>query len=71
MRPEYRKARLLTVLQEADISYLHIPEVGISSTLRKEFPPSEQKAQLFELYSKHTLPHCEEHAEAIAGLLLK
>ena len=71
MRPEYRKARLQTALQEADISYLHIPEVGISSTLRKEFPPSEQKAQLFELYSKHTLPHCEEHAEAIAGLIAK
>ena len=56
MKKEFSKNNLKLALKEAEIEYIHCPEVGIETDKRKEFLPEARYSELFEWYEKNILP---------------
>lgn len=68
MRREYSKEYLKNSLKEAGIKYLHCPEVGIESDIRKEMLPSGRRMEMFERYSQNVLPRNEKFVDNMISL---
>jgi len=68
-KPGFSKTSLRMRLQEAGIEYVHIPELGIHSSLRKSLQTDDDYEALFAYYEKTILPKMTAKiAEAIALL---
>jgi uncharacterized protein (DUF488 family) len=68
-KPGFSKTALRTKLQEAGIEYVHLPELGIPSSLRKSLQTDDDYSALFLYYEEHILPNvAEKIAEAITLL---
>ena len=68
-KPGFSKSRLSAVLQEHGIDYVHIPQLGIPSSLRKNLHDPEDYAGLFKIYVKEILPTVEEYIEEALSLI--
>lgn len=68
-KPGFSKTSLRTKLHEAGIEYVHIPELGIDSALRKSLHTDDDYTALFTHYEEYILPNADEKVtEAIALL---
>ena len=68
-KPGFSKTALRIKLEEAGIDYIHIPELGIHSSLRKSLQTDGDYSVLFTHYEKYILPTVKEKiAETIALL---
>ncbi|GCE09306.1 hypothetical protein KDAU_66350 [Dictyobacter aurantiacus] len=56
MKYGFSKKRLAYFLSEADITYMHVSELGIPSNLRHDLQDETDYRQLFDFYSTHILP---------------
>jgi uncharacterized protein (DUF488 family) len=56
MKYDFSKARLQKYLQSAEITYIHVPELGVPSTLRRRLGDSMAYQALFEYYRSTVLP---------------
>ncbi|MDE1859750.1 MAG: DUF488 family protein [Candidatus Micrarchaeota archaeon] len=56
MNLAFTKSRLLHYLNKAGIEYLHMPELGIEGSYRKNLEKNEDYERLFDFYSKELLP---------------
>ena len=65
MKYGFSKGKLTEYTKAAGISYIHIPDLGIPSHLRKELNSPKAYQDLFDLYSLQILP---QQKEAIEGL---
>ncbi|HTI14399.1 MAG TPA: DUF488 family protein [Dictyobacter sp.] len=65
MKYGFSKARLASYTTLAGISYVHIPELGIPSHLRKNLGNAASYQTLFDFYSSHILP---DHLDALKQL---
>ena len=69
MRREFSKANLIKACQEAGITYMHCPEVGIDSGKRNELLPDGRRKELFQWYSENILPEKMDFAFHVERLL--
>jgi uncharacterized protein (DUF488 family) len=65
MKYGFSKTKLTEYTKLAGITYIHIPDLGIPSDLRKDLSSNESYQRLFDLYFTQILPH---HLEAIENL---
>ena len=68
-KPGFSKSRLSAVLQEHGIDYVHIPQLGIPSSLRKNLHDPEDYVSLFKIYVSEILPTVEEYIETALSLI--
>jgi len=68
MKRDFSKSRLMKYLGEVGISYVHIPEVGITTEKRKEYLAENRRTELFTWYEENTLHNCGDSIERIHGL---
>jgi uncharacterized protein (DUF488 family) len=55
MKPGFTKAQLKAVCETVGIAYIHYPELGIASELRKELHTRDDYEMLFSKYVNETL----------------
>ena len=65
----FSKKSLKTLTNKLGIEYLHIPELGINSDLRKNLHSKEDYEKLFSLYKKKTLPYRKKELDVIISIL--
>jgi len=71
-KPGFSKTALRLRLKEVGIDYIHIPELGIHSSLRKSLQTDADYTMLFRHYEEHILPNVREKiAETIVLLVEK
>lgn len=58
MQFEFSAKPLKEALNEANIKYIHAPDVGIITEKRQELLPSGRQEELFAWYTDNILPHC-------------
>ena len=56
MKRDFSKSRLMKYLNEVNISYMHVPDVGIASDIRNKFLPDNKREELFKWYEENILP---------------
>ena len=66
----FSKQSLQKKTKELNIKYLHIPELGIKSNLRKDLFSEQDYKELFALYKKETLPKKQRELNDILVLIL-
>lgn len=71
MKYGFSKTKLKSYLEKAGISYVHIPQLGIDSGLRKNLTSEDSYAELFEIYKKDILPENRSYIETVINLLQK
>jgi uncharacterized protein (DUF488 family) len=71
MKFGFSKNQLKRYCESLNISYIHIPEVGIISDQRQELNSQADYDMLFSTYCKETLPHTLNSQEYIISLLEK
>lgn len=69
MKYGFSKTKLKNYLEKAGINYLHLPELGIISKLRKNLKTSEDYEELFNNYASDTLPENVDALKKIVQLL--
>lgn len=57
MQHEFSGHFLKVAMEEAGISYVHCPDVGIRSDKRQELLPNGKQEELFDWYKSEVLPH--------------
>lgn len=62
MKPGYSKKQFAAAAQTAGLTYIHIPDLGIPSRLRKDLTNDEAYRNLFTYYAAEILP---EHRDAL------
>ncbi len=67
----FSQNHLQKYMAKADIKYYHLPELGISSDLRKNLNGIQSYENLFEYYALTILPEQGQAIEKIKNLLLK
>ena len=65
----FSKHSLQKNIQNMGMEYLHIPELGINSDLRKDLNTKQDYQTLFSFYEKKTLPTKENELNTIFALL--
>lgn len=65
----FHKGRLDSLCGKVGISYVHVPEVGIPSELRRNLEGPDARAELFEKYDTELLPRQPEAIARIAGMM--
>ena len=68
-KPGFSKAALLARLQESGIDYVHIPELGIDSSLRRSLQTDDDYSALFTHYEERMLPNVTDKIEETIALL--
>lgn len=68
-KPGFSKTSLCSKLKEAGIDYVHIPELGIHSSLRKSLQTDDDYSALFTHYEEHILPNVTEKITEAITLL--
>jgi len=69
MKYGFSKTKMKNYLESAGIKYVHLPELGIISSLRKNLESKNDFEKLFEKYSAEILPHSTESIKKIVNLL--
>ncbi len=69
MKYGFSKTKLSQYLGKIDVQYIHCPELGIPSELRKSLETDEDYQQLFKLYDSKILPNQLKALEKILGVL--
>ncbi len=62
----FSKSTLSSACENMGIRYEHLPELGIDSTLRQNLKTQTDYNELFEVYSRKTLPDQKDSLEKIA-----
>lgn len=70
MKPGFSKSQLRTYCESLGIEYIHIPEVGIVSELRKNLKSQEDYEELFTAYRREILPTTVSFQQRILNILL-
>lgn len=70
MKPGFSKSQLRTYCENLGIGYIHIPEVGIVSELRKNLKSQEDYEELFAAYRREILPTTVSFQQRILNILL-
>ena len=65
----FHKSTLNRICEKLDIEYVHVPEVGIPSELRRHLDSPEAYARLFEEYETKLLPQKTEAVARIAEMV--
>lgn len=68
MKFDFTKNSLKNYLENSDIQYLHIPELGIEGEKRKNLLTLKDYERLFEAYEKTTIKENSELLDKIVGL---
>lgn len=68
MKHNFNKKSLITKLTKVSISYVHIPELGIASALRKQVTNQQEHMQLLDDYENMLLPQLKKELEQIREL---
>ena len=71
MKFGFSKSQIKKYCEYLGIEYLHIPEVGIQSTERKELNTQSDYDKLFVSYKTNTLSQTKEYQKKIISLLLE
>jgi uncharacterized protein (DUF488 family) len=69
MKYGFSKSKMKNYLNNAGIEYVHIPQLGIVSQLRKNLKTETDYKELFEIYKKEILPENSEYIENVIKLL--
>jgi uncharacterized protein (DUF488 family) len=67
----FSKNKLMERLLSDEISYIHIPELGIPSSMRKNLQFKEDYIRLFNEYETKLLPEAQSQKEFLIQLLQK
>lgn len=67
-RPEFRKDYLQKAIQEAGIQYVHRPELGTPTQLRKKIADQQSTKEVFNLYFERISKVNLRYVQAVAGL---
>lgn len=65
----FSKTSLKTMLREAGIDYVHLPELGIPSSLRSSLHANKDYDALFAYYEKNILPNAVKKIDEAIDLL--
>lgn len=65
----FSQRTLASALKSVDISYIHMPELGIDSSMRTELNAQADYDKLFSAYERDVLPHQDEYIHKIYDLL--
>ena len=68
-KPGFSKRRLQEELATIGVEYVHIPQLGIPSSMRRELHSLEDYKSLFDEYEKTILPDAQEYKEHAIQLL--
>ncbi len=69
MKFGFSKNQLISATRGLGIKYVHLPELGIDSSLRKSLNNASDYAKLFDIYREKTLPAQSKALETILQLL--
>jgi uncharacterized protein (DUF488 family) len=69
MKYSFSKGKLTEYTKAAGISYIHIPDLGIPSNLRKDLNSPKAYQDLFDLYSSQILPKQKDALERIKSII--
>lgn len=67
-RPEFRKGYLEKTIEEAGVEYIHRPELGTPTQLRKRITDEKSGAEVFKLYFERISRVNLRYVEAVADL---
>lgn len=67
----FTKAELMKALAMVNISYIHIPQLGVSSALRQDLKNDSDYYNLLKQYETDVLPHQEQNIELLKTLIIK
>lgn len=67
----FHKSSLGRLCGNLNIDYVHVPEVGIPSELRRELDGPSSYAELFDQYERELLPKAQNAVQAIAELVVE
>jgi uncharacterized protein (DUF488 family) len=65
----FSKKRLAAYTKLADITYIHIPDLGISPDLRQDLSSPESYQKLFDLYASQILPAQQQAIEQLKTVI--
>lgn len=65
----FSKTRMRNFLERSDIEYLHIPDLGIPSELRKELNGKDSYRKLFQHYETKILPEKSDSLETLKTVM--
>jgi hypothetical protein len=65
----FHKSTLSRLCDDLGISYVHVPQLGIHSSLRQELNDQDDYEELFRQYRKSTLKSETEAIDTVAGLV--
>jgi len=65
----FHKSSLSRLCANVDIDYVHVPEVGIPSELRRDLGSPSAYSRLFERYERELLPKAQDAVRRIAHLV--
>jgi uncharacterized protein (DUF488 family) len=71
MKYGFSRRTLQKACEGVHIEYLHFPELGIESELRKELKTKQDYEDLFKIYDRDTLPRTLLKQDEIADLVRK
>jgi len=69
MKYGFSKKRFRQYIESAGMKYIHIPELGIPSSMRKGLGTSVSHETLFRIYETELLPDQEEAQKRLLGLI--
>jgi uncharacterized protein (DUF488 family) len=69
MKYGFSKTKMKSYLEKAGVKYVHIPQLGIVSKLRKNIKTEKDYKKLFELYNEKILPENLESVGRIRDLI--
>jgi uncharacterized protein (DUF488 family) len=71
MKYDFSKARLRKYLESAGIAYIHVPELGVPSSLRQSLGDSMAYQVLFDYYQSSVLPRQPKAIDDLLTLISK
>jgi uncharacterized protein (DUF488 family) len=71
MKYGFSRKTLQKACEGVHIEYLHFPELGIESELRRDLKTKQDYEDLFKIYDRDTLPRTLLKQDEIAGLVRK
>jgi len=65
----FSKQQLINETKAFGIQYIHLPDLGIESSLRKDLSDYQAYSQLFDYYSQHILPKQKKSLERLKQII--
>jgi hypothetical protein len=69
MKYGFSKTKLSNFAKMGEITYIHIPDLGVPSNLRQNLHSAMDYQHLFDFYSSHILPGCTEALQKLKEVL--